>query len=96
MVAASAGRRGRPWRRVRAAVLAQSTVCHLCGHPESDAVDHEPARWYLLKLGLNPEDPTYLRPAHHKPCPTCGVACNQVKGGSLVPRKRATSREWLR
>ena len=36
----SGGRGGRPWRRLRAQVLATSNVCHLCGKPGADSADH--------------------------------------------------------
>lgn len=61
-------------------ILAASDVCHICGHPGSDAVDHV--------VPLNPraggqvgtEDPSNLRPAHHDvDCATCGRRCNREK-----------------
>ena len=76
-------------------MLAQSTVCHLCGHGGADSVDHLTPLWLLKQLGADPEDPTNLAPAHGvEPCPTCRVRCNLVKGGSLAPRRRVTSRTW--
>ena len=67
---------GRAWRRLRAQVLAASDICHICGHAGSDAADH------VVPLYLNgTHDPSNLRPAPHtKPCPTCGLKCNRVKG----------------
>lgn len=70
------GRWGRPWRRVRASVLAASTICWICGHDGSDSVDHITA----LALGGAPLDPDNLAPAHHRPCPTCRRQCNQARG----------------
>lgn len=56
-------------------ILAASDVCHICGHPGSDAIDHVQA---LARGGS--EDVANLRPAHHDvPCPTCGERCNRVK-----------------
>ena len=57
-------------------ILAASNVCHICGHPDSDAVDHVLA----LVRGGSDDDPANLKPAHHKPCPTCGHRCNLEKG----------------
>lgn len=70
------GRGGRPWRRVRAQVLAASRVCWICGHDGSDSVDH------LTPLADDGEalDPANLAPAHHAPCPTCGRRCNAARG----------------
>ena len=95
-MAASSGRRGRPWRRVRAAVLAESTTCHLCGHGGAGEVDHRVPRSVVLALGGDPEDPTNLAPAHgaRSKCPDCGVACNQAKGDRPHAPRRVTSRAW--
>lgn len=58
-------------------ILAASDVCHICGHPGADAVDHVVA----LARGGSDVDPTNLRPAHHDvPCATCGERCNRAKG----------------
>ena len=71
---------GRPWRRLRARILADSDICHICGHAGSDAVDHVIA---IERGGTN--DPDNLRPAHHtEPCATCGEKCN----------RRKSDREW--
>lgn len=94
MVARWAGRKGRPWREAKAQLNAASQLCWLCGHHGGLEADHEPPRHVLLKLGLDPNDLRYLRPAHGSscPCPTCGQACNQVKGkGTRKPRMTA---EW--
>lgn len=64
-------------------ILAASDVCHICGHPGSDSVDHVKA----LALAADEaeasrldNDPANLRPAHHDvPCPTCGHRCNREK-----------------
>ena len=65
-------------------ILAASDVCHICGHPGSDSVDHVKA---LARAADEAEalrldtDPSNLRPAHHDvPCPTCGERCNRAKG----------------
>ena len=75
---------GRTRQRRNAAILAASDVCHICGHPGSDAVDHvkalSRARDAAEAKQLD-EDPANLRPAHHDvECPTCGERCNRAKG----------------
>ncbi|MBD2900769.1 hypothetical protein amrb99_97780 [Actinomadura sp. RB99] len=98
MPAPSAGRKGRRWRRARAEILSTSTVCWLCGHDGAGDADHEPPLAELLALGLDPDDPAHLRPAHgaYSRCPTCGQCCNQVKGKGDRPRvaRPSTSRDW--
>lgn len=64
------------WAKRRARILADSDVCHICGHAGSDAVDHIIP---VIKGGSN--DMSNLKPAHHTAdCPTCGKKCNRVKG----------------
>jgi 5-methylcytosine-specific restriction endonuclease McrA len=66
---------GRKRQQRNARILAASDVCHICGHPGSDAVDHVVA---LARGGID-ADPN-LKPAHHDvACPTCGIKCNRVK-----------------
>lgn len=77
----SKGRTGRPWRRVRAAVLATSDVCWICGRPGATTVDHVVA----LALGGDPLDRDNLRPAH--------LACNSSRGTGK-PIRNPTSRAW--
>ena len=92
-----AGRSGRPFRRNRATVLQASTLCWLCGHDGADSVDHlipralciATHRYDLLNAVSN------LAPAHHHPCPTCGIRCNRKRGTGTVKRKTVTgSRQW--
>ena len=73
-------------------ILAACDVCHICGHPGSDAVDHVKA---LARGGR--DDESNLRPAHHTaPCPTCGRKCNREKSDKpfapIVRRSGALSR----
>jgi 5-methylcytosine-specific restriction endonuclease McrA len=62
------------------AMLRRNDVCHLCGHPGSDAIDH------VVPLKPRPGQPAGTdtddnkAPAHHNvECPTCGIKCNRVK-----------------
>lgn len=78
-------------------VLAQSTVCHLCGHGGAGEVDHRVPRSVVLASGGDPGDIANLAPAHgaKSPCPICRVACNQAKGDRpdwTAPRSQ--SRVW--
>jgi 5-methylcytosine-specific restriction endonuclease McrA len=70
----------RAQRRANKNILAASDVCHLCGHPGADAVDHKIP---LARGGTDTLD--NKGPAHHDvPCPTCGHRCNREKGARLV------------
>lgn len=94
---AYAGRKGRRWRRARAAILATSTLCHLCGHEGAGEADHHPLTLgQLIAQGLDPDDPAYLKPAHgaFSRCPTCGRCCNQVKGDRDHIPQATQSRAW--
>lgn len=81
-------------------LLAASDVCHICGHPGSDAIDHVKA---LARAKDEAEakvldtDPANLQPAHHDvPCPTCGERCNRAKGmktwAPIIKRSSSLSR----
>jgi 5-methylcytosine-specific restriction endonuclease McrA len=70
----------RAQQRANKALLAACDVCHLCGHPGADAVDH------VIPLRPRPghpagtDTPDNRRPAHHDvACPTCGHKCNREK-----------------
>lgn len=90
-MASNTGRTGRTWRRTRAAVLATSNVCHICGqpidmrlsgqHPDGPTVDHVRA----LARGGHPTALSNLRPAHRR--------CNVSKQAGAAPPP-ATTREW--
>lgn len=67
-----------------ARILAASTVCHICGHEGSDAVDHVVPLRPQPGQAQGTEDPNNLRPAHHdQPCPTCGRKCNREKANKV-------------
>jgi hypothetical protein len=96
-VAASSGRKGRPWRRCRAIVLASSTICHLCGHDGAGDGDHHPFTLQQLRaMGEDPNDPRWVKPAHGalSRCPTCGRCCNQMKGDRPTAPHTTASRAW--
>jgi 5-methylcytosine-specific restriction endonuclease McrA len=94
MASASAGRRGRPWRRFQA--LVHSTyppVCWLCGkaiahgryhprHPLAPSVDHV----VPLSRGGEPLDLDNARPAHY--------GCNASKGANPKITRMPTSQRW--
>jgi 5-methylcytosine-specific restriction endonuclease McrA len=85
-MARSRGRTGRPWRRLRAEVLAASNICWICGKPGADTVDHVIP---VSKLPHNHplvRDPANLRPAHGP--------CNYSKGNRPLKTKTPTSRAW--
>jgi hypothetical protein len=86
-MAKSDGRMGHRWRQIREQVLGTNNVCHLCGVPGADTVDH------IIPLSLAPElahDLSNLRPAHR--------SCNSRKGAKVgaaaQPRVFPRSRDW--
>lgn len=96
MAALHAGRKTRAYRKARAEVLAASTVCWLCGHEGAGSVDHEPPLTELRRLGWDPDDPRFLRPAHGalSRCPVCAKACNEAKGAGEHRPQVIRSRAW--
>lgn len=86
-------RTGRPARRARANTLAESRHCIVCGHDDSDSVDHI----VPLDRGGSP-DAENLGPCHHEPCPTCHRRCNRDKGTHLLSElaeQTRTSVDWF-
>lgn len=70
---------------VRLVLAEYGTTCHLCGHGCADSADH------VVPRSVDPTrtwDLTNLRPAHHHPCPTCGVRCNVARGARLLTSSR--------
>ncbi len=62
----------RRWSQLRAAILAHSTRCHICGQEGADQVDHVTP----IALGGAPYDLANLRPAHAR--------CNVAKGARIT------------
>lgn len=110
-VARWAGRSTRRWREVTVpTVLGRSTVCHWCGHPGADTVDHHPIPLVVLRQ-VAPhliEDPEHCAPIHGRNgCPLCPPRwskrlksmqprrCNQEKGAKVnVAPPTTGSRDW--
>ena len=76
-------------KRNRQVFAIKGDVCHICGHPGSDAIDHvlplAPVANDPAELSRRDNDPDNLRPAHHDVrCPTCGERCNRTKGTRTI------------
>lgn len=99
----SPGREGSAWRKVRAAVLASSSTCHLCGKavdfgakpctPIAPSVDHLFPLKILRALPVEEQrrislNPAFLRVAH--------FGCNSRRGAKRLAasRRTASSRSW--
>jgi 5-methylcytosine-specific restriction endonuclease McrA len=96
----------RAYRKALAEVQATGPICHICGHPGSDSLDH------VLPASLFPElagDPSNWRPVHGvNGCPQCPPnpsadkrrngqprRCNQQRGVRLImPETSRRSRAW--
>lgn len=74
----------RAWRELRDRILRESDICHICGEPGADAVDHVIP---VSRGGTNHRD--NLRPAHHN----VAGKCNRVKGSKthapIIRRSRS-------
>ena len=77
------------YQQNRAAILAASDICHICGEPGADAVDHV-IPW--AKGGT--DQPHNLKPVHHNTPNSRGVKCNRVKGDRDPEVRLTTTRDW--
>ena len=68
-------------------ILAASDVCHICGAPGADAVDHVIA----LSRGGSDTDPANLRPAHHDVPPFCNRIKSDKDYAPIIKRSRSLS-----
>jgi hypothetical protein len=87
-------RRAEPsnWKTIKAQVMvAHDGRCHVCGHGDSDQVDH------LVNVARGgSHDVDNLAPIHGtaygtNPCPTCSRHCHQEKTRAEQQAGRATS-----
>ena len=70
-------------------ILTASDLCHICGEPGADAVDH------VVPLTRGGADEAWnLRPAHHNRPNSRGIKCNRAKGHKLPALGMTTSRTW--
>lgn len=86
----TAGRKGRPWRRLAAQVLAESTRCVWCWHGGSRAVNH---RYPLSRFPHLAQTRENLDPIHGvEGCPECAPhprtgkrrSCNTEVGARIL------------
>lgn len=70
-------------------ILAASDICHLCGEPGADAIDH------VIPLARGgTDDPWNLKPAHHNTPNSHGIKCNRTKSAKLPEPRLTTTRDW--
>jgi 5-methylcytosine-specific restriction endonuclease McrA len=67
-------------------ILAASDICHICGKPGADAVDHVRPWVECVRLGINPDDPANLKPAHHDVEPKCNRRKSDKAHAPIVRR----------
>lgn len=108
-LARTAGRHGRPWKRMRQRVLNPDAgdgghdICAWCGHPGSESVGHVIARSVAFELCMSRDN---LVPIHGvEGCPHCPPSsagkrrnCNSEVGtrtiGVDAHPPAAASRQW--
>ena len=70
-------------------ILAASDLCHVCGEPGADAVDH------VTPIAQGGPDADWnLRPIHHRTPNSQGIRCNLAKADRLPDVRLTTSRTW--
>lgn len=86
----SRGRTGRPWRRLRLAILANSNTCTLCHQPIDHTIPYphpmSPTVHHLTPLAHGGPE---LDPAN---CAAAHKICNERQGAR--PTTTVRSREW--
>lgn len=88
MSATTHGRKGRPWRRLRAQVLREEPVCRYCGVRPSTTVDH------VLPLSLFPSL-AHVRSNLAGACRWCnGSKHNRMPGPVRRPAPTVTQLRW--
>lgn len=82
---------GAAWNRIKANVIASyNGICHLCGDPGAQQVDH-----LIAYAEGGTDDISNLRPVHgvantqNNRCPVCQLACNNIRGSLSVEAGRA-------
>ncbi|GAA2092379.1 HNH endonuclease [Actinomadura alba] len=98
-MAASSGRKGRRWRRIKAQVLADCAgICIVCRHGGATYTDHVVPIEAWKAMGGDPEDPANLRPIHGalNRCSVCHRCCNESKGDRPLEEVQVVqgSRDW--
>lgn len=73
--------------QLRNMVLAASTICWQCGHPQANSADH-----VIPRAQGGPTTLANLKPIHHGRCPTCNKDCNRTKNDK--PPTNPSSRGW--
>jgi hypothetical protein len=93
------------YRRMRPVFLAAHPICHICGHPGTDEIDHDPP---ISKAPWVKGDMRFWLAAHGvRGCPLCPLTvsadkrrhgktrkCNQSRGARMTVPDRPTSRQW--
>lgn len=73
-------------------LYAHAGICHTCGHPDADQVDHVIAWAEWTRTDLSVHDASNLAPIHEY-CSTCDVRCHEVKTNAEAARGRARGNE---
>lgn len=67
-------------------ILADSDICHLCGKPGADAIDHVIPYVECIRRGIDPDEPANLKPAHHDVEPKCNRRKSDKLHAPIVKR----------
>lgn len=72
--------------KARRILEAHQGICHICGHPDADQVDHVVPWSEWTNPTLSVHDTSNLAPAHGAPCPICGRTCHADKSKAEAAR----------